>query len=72
MLSTNSAGVVAFDSKSSTFGSGDASFMRRSSSAVNDAVSADCSLTSATMTSMAVLNGSLITGGGGNGGVVSD
>ncbi len=71
-LSTNSARFAAPDNNNSTLGSGDESFMRRSSSEVNDAVSADCSFTSATITSTAVLNGSLITGGGGNGGVVSD
>ena len=72
MLSTKLAGESTFESSNSTFGSGDVSFMRSSSSVVNDAVSADCSLTSATITSTAVRNGSLMTGGGGNGGVVSD
>ena len=70
--STNSAFVETPDSSNSTFGSGDGSFMRRNSSVVNDAVSAEWSLTSSTITSTAVFIGSLITGIGGNGGVVSD
>ncbi len=70
-VSTNPSSSFTSDIKSSTLGSGDGSFIRRNSSDVNDAVSAECSRTSATITSTAVLNGSLIAGGGGNGGVVS-
>jgi hypothetical protein len=68
---TKSPSLSTSDISSSTLGSGEGSFRRRKSSLVNEAVSAECSRTSATMTSTAVLNGSLIAGGGGNGGVVS-
>ena len=69
--STKSSSLSTSDISNSTFGSGEGSFRRRNSSVVKDVVSAECSRTSATMTSTAVRKGSLIAGGGGNGGVVS-
>ena len=69
---TKSTFDSALARNNSTLLSGDGSFMRRIKAEVRDAWSADCSRTSATITSTAIRDASSMTGGGGNGGVVSD